>query len=63
MLFYGFVVWTDKQKEKRHTFATQTLKLKPYKRINYRDVLDTLIFVLFDAYFAESLTSNGLAVG
>ena len=52
MLFYGFVVWTDKQKEKRHTFATQTLKLKPYKRINDRDVLDTLIFVLFDAYFA-----------
>ena len=52
MLFYGFLVWTDKQREKRHTFATQTLKLKPYKRLNYRDVLDTLIFVVFDAYIA-----------
>ena len=31
MLFYGFVVWKDKQKEKRHTFATQALNLKPYK--------------------------------
>ena len=49
MLFYGFIVWTDKQKEKRHTFATQA---KPNKRLNYRDVLDTLIFVLFDAYIA-----------
>ena len=52
MLFYGFAVWTDKQKEMRHTFATQTLNLKPYKRFNYRDVLDTLIVVVFDAYIA-----------
>ena len=52
MLFYGFVVWTDKHREKRHTFTTQTLKLKPYKPLNYRDVLDTLVFVVFDAYIA-----------
>ena len=51
MLFYGFIVWIDKQKEKRHTFATD-FKTETLQAVSYGDVLDTLIFVLFDAYIA-----------